>query len=34
MNHPIKFFDGDNKMKLVLDSFSDFLELLWEKNRF
>ena len=32
MNHPIKFLDGDKKTKLVPASFSDFLELLWEKN--
>ena len=34
MNHPIKFPDGDNKTKLVPASFSDFLELLLEKNNF
>ena len=34
MNHPIKFLDGDKKTKLVPASFSDFLELLWEKNKF
>ena len=34
MNHPVKIFDGDNKMKSVPDFFSDFLELFWEKNRF
>ena len=34
MDCPIKFLDGDNKSKLVSASFSDFLELLWEKNKF
>ena len=34
MNHPTMFLDGDNKTKLVLASFSWFLELSWEKNKF
>ena len=34
MNHPIIFLDRDNKEKLVLASFSYFLELLQEKNKF
>ena len=34
MNHPTMFLDGDNKTKLVPASFSCFLELLWEKNKF
>ena len=32
MNHPIKFLDQDNKMKLVPASFSHFLELLLGKH--
>ena len=34
MSHPIMFVDRDNKTKLVPDSFSYFLELLLEKNKF
>ena len=34
MNHPIMFLDRDNKGKLVPASFSYFLELLLEKNKF
>ena len=34
MNHPIMFLDRDNKMKLVSATFSYFLELRWEKNKF
>ena len=34
MNHPIMFFDRDNKTKLVPVSFSYFLELLLVKNKF
>ena len=34
MNHPIMFLERDNKGKLVPASFSYFLELLWEKNKF
>ena len=34
MNHPIMFLERDNKGKLVPASFSYFLELLREKNKF
>ena len=34
MNHPIMFFDRENKTKLVPAFFSYFLELLSEKNKF
>ena len=34
MNHPIMFLDGGNKTKIVPASFSYFLKLLWEKNKF
>ena len=34
MNHPIIFLDQDSKTKLVPDSFSCFLELICEKNKF
>ena len=34
MNRPIMFLDRDNKTKLVPASFSYFLELLRQKNRF
>ena len=33
-NHPIMFLNRDNKTKLVPGSFSYFLEILWEKNKF
>ena len=33
MNYPIKFLDGDNKMKLVPAYFSGFSEILWEKKK-
>ena len=33
MNHLIKFLDKDSKTKLAPVFFSDFLELLWEKNK-
>ena len=28
------FLERDNKMKLVLASFSYFLEFLWDENKF
>ena len=34
MNYPIIFLDRNNKTKLAPASFSYFLELLWEKNKF
>ena len=34
MNYPVMFLDQDNKTKLVSASFSYFLELVWEKNKF
>ena len=34
MNHSIVFLNQDNKGKLVPASFSYFLKLLWEKNKF
>ena len=34
MNHPIMFFDRDNKEKLEAAFFSYVLELWWEKNKF
>ena len=33
MNHLIKFLEKDSKTKLAPVFFSDFLELLWEKNK-
>ena len=34
MNHPVEFLIRDNITKLVPASFSYFLELLREKNKF
>ena len=34
MNHPIMFFDIDNKTTLAPASFFYFLQLLWEKNKY
>ena len=34
MNYPVMFLDQDNKTKIVSASFSCFLELVWEKNKF
>ena len=34
MNHPIMFLDRDNKRRFAQASFSYYLELLWQKNKF